>query len=125
MEPKINTSGLIDVKIFCFEGMPKLAIVFTERGAKYSIIDINGIRIDATYKNKPQVEPDVIESVRSKIDVIKRISGLISSDFEFVRIDFYHANDKLLFGEITHYPPVAAVGLNPPKYMKATDHCIN
>jgi hypothetical protein len=38
------------------------------------------------------------------LNAMLELSKVLSSDFDFVRVDLYSLNDKIYFGELTHYP---------------------
>ena len=35
---------------------------------------------------------------------MKKLAGILSAGTKFLRVDFYEANNKVYFGELTFYP---------------------
>lgn len=93
-------SQLYDYKVFCFNGEPKVVAVYTDRGAAcredvYGI-DWRELPYVGTYpkSRKAFTKP-------SCLDEMLQVSKALSADFNHARIDFFIANGKLVFGEIT------------------------
>lgn len=92
-----------DYKIYCFNGVPKLILVCTERVTKTRLdffdLDWNVLDIGKEeYKSK--VVPKKPENLKKMIEYAKKLS----EPFEFVRVDFYNDNGKVIFGELTFTP---------------------
>ena len=98
----------IDYKIYCFNGVPKVIMLCTEREtghAKYYLCDLNGNILPFNKAGKVAINNGI-----NKIDLPKSsnemydICRILSSPFPFVRIDFYDYNNKAIFGEMTFTP---------------------
>ncbi len=99
-----ETNGeLRDYKFFCFDGEPKALFIATDRitgNTKFDYYDINfnhlNIRQHYPNSNKDIKKPKNFEKMIE-------LSKIISKNMKHVRVDFYEANGKLYFGEITFY----------------------
>lgn len=101
----VDESGteLKDYKIFCFDGSPKIIQVdydrFTEH--KRNLYDIEWRRLPFTLKfptdwNREIAKPEGLEEM---LEVAKTLS----SGIPHVRVDLYHINGKVYFGELTFF----------------------
>lgn len=96
---------LRDYKIFCFNGKAKIFKVdynrFSEHRANY--YDKNLKLLEFGEKICP---PEINKKIDIPKDIYKMfdLSEIISQKLKFARIDFYYANNKIYFGEITFYP---------------------
>lgn len=91
-----------DYKIYCFSGVPKLILVCSEREKKLRLnffdLQWNELMIGKSeYRNTMKILKP--KNLKSMISMAKKIS----SDFPFVRIDFYD-NGKAIIGEMTFTP---------------------
>ena len=92
-----------DYKIYCFNGEPRLILVCTERLTKTRLdffdLDWNMLDIGKEeYKSKAL--PKKPENLKNMIEYAKKLA----EPFEFVRVDFYNDNGKVIFGELTFTP---------------------
>lgn len=96
---------LKDYKLFCFNGIPQIVLVCSERYSSenmcetwfdmnWNLIDVveSGHRIDTTI-SKPKKFKEMIA-----------LSKKLSKGIPFVRVDWYEIKGKLYFGELTFYP---------------------
>lgn len=107
--------NLLDYKLFCFNGKPRLTLVCSERfskgGLKEDFYDelwnhLNIQRKSHCNANLPIPEP-------KQYELMKLLAGKLSSRMTFARIDFYEINGKVYFGEITLYPASGFEGFIP------------
>lgn len=94
---------IVDYKIHCLNGEPRFILTCSERnrGLKLNLYDmewnsISGIR--GTKKNdkeilRPSRLPEMIEAAKT-----------LCAGFDFVRVDLYQIDDKVMFGELTFTP---------------------
>ena len=68
-------------------------VVFTYYDENWNLFNIKGYKKGPIKEEKPEAFDKMIE-----------FAEVLSSDFDFVRIDFYLVDDYIYFGEITHYP---------------------
>ena len=96
---------LKDYKLFCFNGIPQIVLVCSERYSSenmsetcfdmnWNLIDVveSGHRIDTTI-SKPKKFKEMIA-----------LSKKLSKGIPFIRVDWYEIKGKLYFGELTFYP---------------------
>lgn len=105
-EDRFVSSSIIDYKIWCFNGKPDSVLVCSNRrkegGCALSVFDLDwNYRPEASIFNNDHFEaPHPIprpERLEDMLDVATRLS----SDFPEVRVDLYHINGKIYFGELT------------------------
>ena len=114
-----GSGELNDYKFFCFNGIPKIVLVCSERFSsnnmceswfddKWNLLPIteNGHRVD---KNIP---------CPTQFEKMKRLASKLSNNIPFVRIDFYEINKKIYFGEITFFPNSGFEKFEPEEYDK-------
>lgn len=116
-EPLLNDGSeqLKDYKIYCFNEIPKYCQVIGNRNKEITI-DF----YDFEWKHQPFIglnslshnSEEIIPRPRH-LDLMKELSGILSKETYFCRIDFYEVNNKLYFGEITFYP-LSGFGLFRP-----------
>lgn len=95
-----------DFKVLCFNGEPAVIQVFTERGqvlqrAEYAP---DWRRID-TEAPGHSADIDPPEQLSAMLD----ISRTLAEAFDFVRVDLYAVENRVLVGELTHYPAAGSV----------------
>lgn len=93
--------GLPDYKFFCFDGQPKFMFVATGRSAGNTCFDFfdmeyNWIPVKQHYPNAP-IRPEKPVG----FEEMKRLATILSEGFKHVRVDFFQANGKVYFGELT------------------------
>ena len=103
MEDK-NSNELIDYKIMCFNGDPKMLFTCTDRysdGLKVTFYDLDW-NVLPFKRHYPSAKKKIKKpnNFKKMIEFSKKISKNIS----FIRVDWYEINGKLYFGECTFYP---------------------
>lgn len=114
-----SESELIDYKLFCFNGIPKVILTCSERYSSdnmcetwfdenWNILPIkeNNHRIDDSIECPPEFE------------LMKKMASELSKGIPFVRIDFYDINNHIYFGEITFYPASGYEKFEPKEWDK-------
>ncbi|MFI3202178.1 MAG: ATP-grasp fold amidoligase family protein [Eubacteriales bacterium] len=102
----ISTGQLYDYKIFCFNGVPQYFYIASDRhlgskNTKFDYFDIEFNRIDM---RQAQNHCSNTLFFRPKCyDKMIEIASVLSKGIPQVRVDFYIANDKLIFGELTFF----------------------
>lgn len=104
--------NLLDYKIHCFKGIPRIIQVIGDRdlihhSAKEAYLDVNWTRNNNMYNTYAQYDkiperPECLEQMLS-------IASKLSSEFEYVRVDLYVLDNKIKFGEMT-FTPAAGIG---------------
>ena len=106
-----------DYKFFCFNGEPKLIYVshdlIHDRQAQIGFFDLDGKKLplkrddyaDVAEVVLPDFFPEMLENAK-----------LLCRDFPFVRVDFFLANGRYYFAELTFTPSAGMMPFNPDKY---------
>lgn len=116
----IDESGyeLKDYKFFCFDGIPKILFIASDRGSsteetKFDFFDMNFNHLPITngHKNsKKQINcPKTFEKM-------KYLATRLSKDIPHVRVDFYDIYGKVKFGELTFSHFGGMVPFEPEKW---------
>lgn len=97
-----------DYKFFVFHGKCRLIQVDFDRHEKHSQSFYNR---QWGYLNLKRTKPKgkIEKAPKNYIKMLEIVENL-GKKFDFVRIDLYSLNNKIFFGEITHYP---AAGIKP------------
>lgn len=92
---------LRDYKVFCFNGIPRMIRVDTDRFTdhKMDFFDVEWNRIEGAGMGYPVsgrnfARPDCL-------DDLLRYAGMLSKAFNHARVDFYIVGNRIYFGEIT------------------------
>lgn len=91
-----------DYKFFCFDGVPKMMFVATDRSTDcrfdFFDMDFNHLPIENIHPNadRPIQKPALFEEM-------KEIAAKLSQGMRHVRIDLYELNGKIYFGEYTFF----------------------
>lgn len=99
----IATSELRDYKFFCFDGIPKLMFIASDRQqsgseTKFDFFDMDGNHIPILNGHPMSVIPP---SLPHNFNLMKELSSKLSKGLKHVRVDFYEVNNKVYFGELT------------------------
>ena len=101
----MQCSDLVDYKIMCFHGEPKVIFTCTERyesdGLKVTFFDTqwNRLPFEREYPasrvdiERPQRLPEMLEMAKK-----------LANGIPFVRIDLYEIENRIYFGEQTFFP---------------------
>lgn len=116
LEPK-NEKGLIEYKIFCFNGIAKLVLVCKGnahgegRTNDFYDLDFNHIPVRVTYPNSKEKEtkPD-------NFDEMLNIAYKLAENTIQLRVDFYLCDDKIYVGETTFFHDSGMCKFTPQKY---------
>jgi len=116
----VDESGieLKDYKLFCFNGVPKILFVASNR-FKNVIFDFYDMELNrlpfTTGKNGTSSKSITkIESFDLMIDIAKKLS----KDIPFVRVDFYNISGRIYFGELTFYHDGGISPFHPQEWDK-------
>lgn len=95
---------LVDYKVMCFNGEPKIIFTCTDRydkGLKVTFFDLewNKLPFERHYpSSKSNIEKP------KKLKEMIELSRRMAKKFKFIRLDWYEVNNRLYFGEYTFYP---------------------
>lgn len=102
-----SNGDLMDYKIHCFHGRPRIIQIIGERDfqshtAKEAFFDMDWKRGNLMYHTYEQYEESPARPKR--LNEMVNIAEKLSSGFQYVRVDLYEVNDKIYFGEMTFTP---------------------
>ncbi len=110
--------GLIDYKVFNFNGVPQLIQVdfdrFTEHKKNLYNTDWKLCDFEFNYPSHPEV---TIPKPK-QLDKMLEISKILSKGHPYLRTDFYVVNDNIYIGELTFFPASGYGKFNPEEYNK-------
>jgi hypothetical protein len=105
-------SGLVDYRIFCFNGIPYFIGVGTELVRAEDFMDLhwNVLPILSIPYPNSKIPLNKPGNFSEMIEVAKRLS----KPFPFVRVDLYSIENKIYFGELTFTPANGVQQFEPP-----------
>lgn len=108
-----ESGALRDYKFYCYDGEPLYYSIFTDRYTDETVdtYDMTGKKLDVInggVKNSPYVLPQD-EYFPEMINLVK----ILAKPFQFVRVDLYKVNDRILFGELTFTDGAGAEPFTP------------
>lgn len=110
LEDEGRDTGLVDYKVTCFDGEPRLIEVhrgrFGDHTCNYYDQDWNPVTID--WAGIPVSSVEVERPV--KLEKMLELSGVLTKGIPQVRCDWYVLGDRLVFGELTLFN---GAGLDP------------
>lgn len=117
-EYKEDSSGALkDYKFFCFDGEPKFMFIASDRfgdtETKFDFFDMNFVSIPVK-NGHPNSDVPVAKPVL--FDQMCELARCLASGLPHVRVDFYEANGKIYFGEMTLYHWSGFVAFDPVEY---------
>ena len=98
---------LMDYKIHCINGRPEFILACSGRDGGFvqmDIFDLNWQWLDAVQPYKGHIPGDGSIPKPQNLDKMIQIAGILSKDFDFVRVDLYEVNGQVYFGEMTFTP---------------------
>lgn len=109
--------NITDYKFFCFNGVPKFIYVSNDlvhdRQAQIGFFYLDGSKMplrrdDYTDIASVELPPYFKEMLNA--------AKVLCQDFPFVRVDFFIANNRFYFAELTFTPSACMMPFNPDKY---------
>lgn len=93
----------VDYKFFCVQGQVVLIFIVVDRefGSKYCTLNLDWKPLDFICEAKAT---STIPPKPNNINEMVKVAEILSSDFDFVRVDLYDYNGKVRFGELTFTP---------------------
>lgn len=113
----LGSGKLIEYKIFCFNGEPKLFLVCQGEGHgvgrtnDFYDLDFNHIPVTITNPNSKEFCKKPAE-----YDELIRLAKLLSHDIPQLRVDFYVEEGKIYFGELTFFHDSGFCHFEPESY---------
>lgn len=107
-----QTAELRDYKFFCFNGVPKMILVCSDRfssgGLRENFYDVDWNLLPVQRPSHPNSDVDI--EAPENLHLMIAAAEKLAQNIPFSRIDFYEINGKMYFGEITFFP---ASGFEP------------
>ena len=108
---------IMDYKYFCFNGEPKYIYVSNDlvhdRQAQIGFFYLDG-------KKMPMTRDDYTDIAEIELpefyDEMTEAARMLCKDFPFVRVDFFIANNRYYFAELTFTPGAGMMPFNPEKF---------
>ena len=111
-----STGDIRDYKFYCFNGIPRLLLVasnrFTSHNFNYLDIDYNPITLTSTC-GKPI---NNIGNRPENYDIMVNIAKKLSKNMPHVRVDLYNCDGKVYFGELTFFDASGYDNLNSEEW---------
>ena len=113
-----NKGELLDYKIHCFGGTPKMIQVDFDRNTgkrhtrNFYDTDWNNIPVSVLY---PRNKERNLEKPKYLKKMLK-YAAILSKDFPMVRVDFYYLDEKIIFGELTFAHGCGLEKIKPAKF---------
>lgn len=109
--------SITDYKFFCFNGKPEFMYVSNDlvhdRQAQIGFFYLNGKKMPLKREDYTDIESiQLPEFLDDMLDVAKDLC----KDFPFVRVDFFIANERYYFAELTFTPSACMMPFNPDRY---------
>ena len=96
-------SDLMDFNWWCFNGEPKLVQIFIGMNTHSPIVGYYDMEFN--FKPIDRRSDDFIRFKKPEsFEKMKQLAKELSSNFKFVRVDFYEVNSKPVLGELTFTP---------------------
>jgi hypothetical protein len=103
-------SGPLDYKFWCFHGKPVLIQVDDHAHSINPFHDLEWNVLDLRYRvNQRSVSIPRPKNLEKMIE----IASVLSSEFDFVRVDLYNIDGHVLFGEMTFTPLAGILKFEP------------
>ncbi len=111
---------IIDYKFFCFNGKPEFFYIAQGFGhginERMRFFNIDGTVAPFSRKEYKEFNDDIRPPIH--LDEMVEASRILSSDFPFVRVDFFEISGEIMFSEMTFTPGGGFMTIHPPKYLK-------
>ena len=99
-----NSDGVFpdDYKFYCFHGEPKFLLYCTERSGAHAL--------KSFYSAEGELVPYKVDCNEKPFDKpvcyerMLEVCRILSKEFPFVRVDLYHSDGRVIFGELTFTP---------------------
>ena len=109
---------LIDYKVHCFNGVPKLILVckdrYSQTGLTEDFFTAEWEHLDVRRPTHPNSKGMIPRPLL--LDEMLSLSRKLSEKIPFVRVDWYISNNRLFFGELTFFPASGMTPFVPKSY---------
>jgi hypothetical protein len=114
-----------DFKLTCLNGKVEFIYVSLDREGRDErlVFDRNWIElpfeiVSRKFAGRPVPKSNVSLPQPSNLTLMIEFAERLAASFPYLRVDFYEVDDKLFFGEITHYHSGGFRQFNPSRYDK-------
>lgn len=108
---------ITDYKFFCFNGKPKFIYVSNDlihdRQAQIGFFYLDGSKMPLKRDDYTDIESVELPAFFGQM---REMAECLSKEFPFVRVDFFIANNRFYFAELTFTPGACMMPFNPEKY---------
>lgn len=124
-----NTDGsaMSDYKFFCFDGVPKIVLLCSERfsdgGLRENFYDTSWNMLDL--KRPEHANTDYEVEKPKNLQLMLDLASKLSANIPFVRVDFYNIDGAVYFGEMTFFPAAGYEKFVPESWDKTLGDWIN
>ena len=116
-----------DYKIYCYDGEPRFLLVVRDRFGKrsHNYYNIDGSLLPVLTKgfdrsssavnekgNNNSDRKNALPNLEKMLDVARRLTAGV----DFVRVDLYNLNERIVFGELTNYCAAGLSEFDPPEW---------
>lgn len=113
-----ETKELRDYKFFCFDGVPKILFIASDRQVsgeetKFDFFDMDFNHLPFTNGHPNAV---LVPSKPKCFEEMKELAAKLSKDIPHVRVDFYEVDGKVYFGEMTYSHWGGMTPFNPEEW---------
>ena len=112
----IPEKELMDYKIFCFDGEPKLIQVnfdcYSQYKRNFYTPEWEYIPVSIVYPTYPEIKIDKPKHLDEMLDLAKKLSTKIPH----VRVDLYQIRDRIYFGEMSFYSESGCGKISPESF---------
>lgn len=122
-DPSNENHALRDYKILCFNGKPTYIICVDGRYTDHYchvVYDTDWTKQDVVI-GESSAAADYEKP--EKFDQMMEIAAILSKDFPAARIDLYHIQGKIYFGEITFFPWSGYMSFTPDSFDEELGRC--
>ena len=103
---ELGSNEILDYKMYCFHGKPKLTVVcsdrFSKTGTRMNFYDIDWKPMGIHFGHYPPVSTEFTRP--ETYEEMLRVATELSKDCPFLRVDFYEIKGRLYIGELTFFP---------------------
>ena len=115
IEELLAESPPIDYRIVCFHGQPKWIYTkaFFDGVWHVNNYDLDWNLLPVSYR-RPQYSGTIPRPTR--LEEMLSVASTLSEGTDFLRVDLYNIEDRVVFGELTNYPNGACAEFIPAKW---------
>lgn len=103
----------LDFRFWCFNGTPKIIQVDNHAHDINPFFDTQWNKLDFSYREHA-TRPDIAKP--DNLDEMLSVAAKLASGFDFVRVDLYNPDGKILFGEFTFTPVSGRLKFRPESW---------